>query len=256
MMALTFIISMPGGKMIGAIRPPEAIIPAAPGQGEFFGGRDWSKGEPQSGRQNNQGFEGMSVAPGGKYLFAMTQSALMQDLDANNVKTHTAQCQVAGIRHQRARPGFIHEYAVQLPLYADGKKQSVAAQSEMLALNDHQIAAALPRQRRRLYRQTRRLGLPMRHQHDRYRRRQMISRANSIRQRQAIAPGGSLRPGIRPARLAPFLDMNDNAELGRFGLHNGPPNNSTDLYEKWESMALAPAGAPESDLFPLRGQRQ
>ena len=30
--------------------------------------------------------------------------------------------------------------------------------------------------------------------------------------------------------------------LARFGLHNGAPNNSHDLYEKWESLALAPEG--------------
>jgi hypothetical protein len=30
--------------------------------------------------------------------------------------------------------------------------------------------------------------------------------------------------------------------LNRFGLHNGAPNNSNDLYEKWESMAVVPVG--------------
>ena len=45
----------------------------------------------------------------------------------------------------------------------------------------------------------------------------------------------------RPVRLTPFLDINDNAQLARFGLHNGAPNDTNDLYEKWESMALATA---------------
>ena len=40
--------------------------------------------------------------------------------------------------------------------------------------------------------------------------------------------------------------MNDNAQLNRYGLHNGAPNDSTNLSEKWESMALA------STLDPLR----
>jgi hypothetical protein len=47
--------------------------------------------------------------------------------------------------------------------------------------------------------------------------------------------------------------MNDNAQLARFGLHNGAPNDANDLYEKWESMALAPvhdAKAPD-DYFLL-----
>ena len=58
----------------------------------------------------------------------------------------------------------------------------------------------------------------------------------------AIAQGGMLRPNIWPARLTPFLDMNDDAQLARFGLHNGAPNNSKNLCEKWESLALAPGG--------------
>jgi hypothetical protein len=52
-----------------------------------------------------------------------------------------------------------------------------------------------------------------------------------------------------------LLDMNDNGQLNRFGLHNGAPNDANDLYEKWESMALAPAGdanAPD-DYFLFVG---
>ncbi len=59
----------------------------------------------------------------------------------------------------------------------------------------------------------------------------------------AIAPKGQLRAGIRPASPTLFLDINDNSQLARFGLHNGAPNDSNDLYEKWESMALSSDGA-------------
>ena len=71
----------------------------------------------------------------------------------------------------------------------------------------------------------------------------------------SIAPGGQLRSDITAARLSPFLDINDNRELNRFGLHNGPPNDSNDLYEKWESMALVPVHDPRApdDYFLLVG---
>ena len=46
--------------------------------------------------------------------------------------------------------------------------------------------------------------------------------------------------------------MNDNAQLSRFGLHNGAPNDANDLYEKWESLALAPAGT-SGDYFLFVG---
>jgi len=64
-----------------------------------------------------------------------------------------------------------------------------------------------------------------------------------------------LRPEIVAAKPQAFLDMNDNAQLSRFGLHNGPPNDANDLYEKWESMALAPVNDPKTpdDYFLIIG---
>jgi hypothetical protein len=236
------------GSMIGAIRPPEAVIPLRNGQENFSAG-ETAKGEPQSGRQNNQGFEGVSVAPGGKYLFAMTQSALMQDLDPGNVKptrrnVRLLQYDISGT------PRLAHEYAVQLPLYGDGKTQSVAAQSEMLALNDHQLL---------LLCRDSGGGFTGKRDASAYRVINMldITDASDIAGKfddagQAMAPGGVLSAAIHPARLTPFLDMNDNSQLARFGLHNGAPNNASDLYEKWESMALAPANSP-GDYFLFVG---
>ena len=233
-----------GGKMIGAIRPPEAIIPMRQGKENFSAG-EAAKGEPDSGRQNNQGMEGMSVAPGGKLLFAMTQSALMQDLDAKNVKATRRNVRLLEYDISGA-PKLIHEYAVQLPFWSDGPKQYVAAQSEMLALNDHQLL---------LLCRDSGGGFTGKRDASAYRMVNLvdIEGASDIAGKfdkagQAIAPLGKLRAAIRPARILPLLDINDNAELGRFGLHNGAPNNGQDLYEKWEGMALAPAGAP-GDYF-------
>ena len=54
-----------------------------------------------------------------------------------------------------------------------------------------------------------------------------------------------------PAKLMPFIDMNDNAQLAKFGLHNGAPNDRTNLSEKWEGMGLVPALDPANprDFF-------
>jgi len=227
-----------GGKMIGAIRPPEALIPHRAGRENFSAGEN-VKGEPQSGRQNNQGMEGMSIAPGGKLLFAVTQSALIQDLDPAHSRSSRRNVRLLEYDISGS-PKLLHEYVVQLPLYNTGKRQAVAAQSEMLALNEHQLlllcrdsgAGFIAKRDASVYRMVNLVD---------------ISGAGDIAGRydgvhEAIAPGGVLRPGIRPARLIPFLNMNDNAQLSRFGLHNGAPNNAEDLYEKWESMALAPGG--------------
>jgi hypothetical protein len=59
-----------------------------------------------------------------------------------------------------------------------------------------------------------------------------------------VAPGGKLVEGIVPATLTRYIDINDTAELNKFGLHNGEPNDRNNLSEKWEGMALAPALDP------------
>jgi hypothetical protein len=54
-----------------------------------------------------------------------------------------------------------------------------------------------------------------------------------------------------PATLTRYIDINNNAELNKFGLHNGPPNDRNNLSEKWEGMALVPALDPDNpnDFF-------
>ena len=153
------------------------------------------------------------------------------------------------------RRASIHEYAVQLPLYDEGGKTKVAAQSEMLAIDDHRLL---------LLCRDSGGGFAGKRDASVYRVVNIIDTAGAddIAGRydaagDSIAPRGRLRPDIRPARLRPFLDINDNAQLARFGLHNGAPADRDDLYEKWESLALAPAGSRIAGrLFSVRGQRQ
>jgi hypothetical protein len=65
----------------------------------------------------------------------------------------------------------------------------------------------------------------------------------------SVAPDGVLRENIVPAAMRDFVDLNDNNQLKRFGLHNGAPADAHDLYEKWEGMALAPDVAPGSFIL-------
>ncbi len=44
---------------------------------------------------------------------------------------------------------------------------------------------------------------------------------------------------MKPATVSQFIDINDSADLARFGLHNGAPNDRNNLSEKWEAMSLA-----------------
>jgi hypothetical protein len=238
------------GALLHVIRPPDAFIPmrldASKTPVENFSA---TAGNPVSGRQNNQGFEGLAMSPDRKTLFILLQSALIQDLDSTSsatIKLTRNNTRLLAYDLRGREPKLVGEYVVQLPLYQDQttttKTLLTAAQSELLALNDHQflvlardssVGSLYPNTPGSVYRSVDLLD---------------ISGATNIagtaydNATTPVAPQGVLNSSITPAAYQKFLDINDNAQLNRFGLHNGAPNNSNDLYEKWESMAVVPVG--------------
>ena len=105
-----------GGKMLVVTRPPGAFIPMRGGAENFSAnspphGQKYDVGNPQSGRQDNQGFEGMSITPDHKHLLAITQSALMQDIDPKAAKTTRRYVRVRWIMHiSHLTPVLAREY--------------------------------------------------------------------------------------------------------------------------------------------------
>jgi hypothetical protein len=247
------------GKMLGAIRPPDAFIPMRQGHKSFSAnspphGEKYNIGNPQTGRQDNQGFEGMSITPDRKHLLAVTQSALMQDLDPGALKATRRFVRLLDYDLGGAAPKLVHEYVVALPTYNDGKRgELIAAQSEMLALNDHQLL---------LLCRDSGGGYAGKRDASSFRKVMLVdlNGASDVAGKydgagDAVAPMGVPRPEIVAAKPRALLDMNDNAQLSRFGLRNGPPNDANDLYEKWESMTLAPVNDPKApdDYFLIIG---
>jgi hypothetical protein len=234
------------GRMTGAIRPPDAFIPMRDGKEDFSSSNPpmgvlYDRGNPVSGRQNNQGFEGMSVSPDGRTLFVINQSALRQDLDPGAVKRTRRNVRLLAY-DITGTPRLIHEYAVQLPTYREDDMVNVAAQSELLAIDDHRLL---------LLCRDSGGGFASKRAESLYRKIEMIDTHGATDiggkydgRADSIAPRGVLHDGIVPVKMTDFLDLNDNAQLGRFGLHNGEPSDSHDLYEKWESLALGPAAKP------------
>ncbi len=45
-----------------------------------------------------------------------------------------------------------------------------------------------------------------------------------------VAPNGKLVDGVVPATLTRYIDINETAELNKFGLHNGEPNDRNNLW--------------------------
>jgi hypothetical protein len=258
------------GTLLHVIRPPNAFIPMrrdasgnivenfsadSPPIGVTY---NPDPGNPVSGRQNNQGFEGLAMSPDRKTLFVLLQSALIQDLDPNNIKLTRHNTRLLAYDLKGEQPRLVGEYVVQLPLYQDQTTTKVklltAAQSEMLALNDHQFLV--------LARDSS-VGFTNANAASVYRSVDLIdiSGATNIagtaydNPSNSVAPLGILNGAVKPATYQKFLDINDNAQLNRFGLHNGLPNDSNDLYEKWESMAVVPVDDPRAphDYFLFVG---
>ena len=258
------------GLLIGVIRPPAAFIPMRPdSQGhvvENFSANnppigvtyDPSPGNPVSGRQNNQGFEGLAMSPDRHTLYVLLQSATIQDLDPANTKTTRRNTRLLAYDVHGPEPKLVGEYVVQLPLYQDQTttktKLLIAAQSELFALNDHQFLV-LARDSNGGYTDPSPGSV--------YRSVDLIDikGATNIagtaydQPSKPIAPLGVLDSSITPVAYQKFLDINDNTQLNRFGLHNGAPSDANDLYEKWESLAVVPVGDPKApdDYFLFVG---
>jgi hypothetical protein len=231
------------GHMMSATQPPAALLPMRKGKINFASNNP-GPGEtapdpkdPETGRQNNQGLEGMSMTPDGKFLIAVLQSATRQDGgDSGSTRQNTRALvyDATDLAHLK----LVHEYVVPLPVFTDAKgKKAVAAQSEILALSPTSFLM-LPRDSGNGYGQPGDKSL--------YRDIDIvdISAATDIAGTEfdgtkPVAPKGVVDPSVKPATLTRFIDINDSADLARFGLHNGAPNDRNNLSEKWEAMGIA-----------------
>jgi hypothetical protein len=243
------------GRLVAALRPPEAFIPRRQGKDNFSsnnpgpGASAPEPPNPERGRQNNQGFEGLSLTPGGRFLVVVLQSATRQDSGASPELRRYTRLLTYDLA-DLGRPRLVREHIVPLPVYenAEGKPR-VAAQSELLALDETHFFL--------LCRDSAN-GYGADGATSRYRRVDLIdtSQATDIAGspfdgQVPVAPNGKLVDGVVPAVLTSFIDINDAAQLGKFGLRNGEPNDRNNLSEKWEGMTLAPALDPANprDFF-------
>ena len=131
-----------GGRLMSATQPPAALVPMRKGAANFSsdnpgpGAADPDPKDPDTGRQNNQGLEGMAMTPDGKFLIAVLQSAARQDggdSGATRQNTRALVYDASDLAHLK----LAHEYVVPLPVFKDAKgKTKVAAQSEIVALSD------------------------------------------------------------------------------------------------------------------------
>jgi hypothetical protein len=142
-------------------------------------------------------------------------------------------------------PRFTREFVVPLP-FTDATQKLVAAQSEIYHIQDGTFFI-LSRDSGAGH------GMPITTSIYRHIDIFNIDLATDIKGKYdcstcAIAsPAGVLNTAIAPAEYCPFINFNDNSQLGRFGLHNGGDQNAALLNEKWESIALAPVDGEDGD---------
>ncbi len=213
---------------------------------------------PTNGRRNNQGLEGLSVSPDNSRLFALMQSALVQDGGAAQTRFNTRLFvyDIAGAKIEN--PVLIGEYAVQLPRYdLNGNNSALdatAAQSEIVALSNTQFLM-LPRDGNGLGKGstdpivTKTVDLV-----------DFATATNVLGTYDAegnqISPSGALRTTITPARSTVVVNLLSSVDLTKFGFNtNTTSPNSFTVNEKAEGMALVPdtSTASTEDYFLFVG---
>ncbi|CDK28512.1 unnamed protein product [Kuraishia capsulata CBS 1993] len=236
------------GILQAAFQPPSAFLPRRKSAISFSADSapiydpSLDSGDTDSGRVDNQGFEGMTISPDAKYGYLLIQSALTQDGGDSKTSNNNARM----IKYDLSTLEAVAEYVLELPTFTDPTKKAsanprTAAQSEILYLADDKflvLARDSGHGRAQddttsIYRKICVYGL---------------SNASDILglydgATDSIAPSGNLIDSITPAVCHPLVDINDANELTKFGLHNGGDDNEFLLNEKWESM----------DVFPVEG---
>ncbi len=248
----------PAKQITGITQLPDAAKPYRPAGTPNFD----SVNPPTTGRRNNQGLEGMSVTPDGTRLFALMQSALVQDTNGAQQQTrNNTRLFVYDITNDlRENPVLIGEYVVKLPRFdsnGDGSGlDRTAAQSEIVALSPAAFLM-LPRDGNGLGTGLLTGNPPAPTVLKSVRVVDLSSATNILGSYDApgdaISPAGVLRSGIVPAASEEVINMLNPADLAKFGFNtNNTAPTSTTINEKWEGMSLVPdLSTPQTNDFFL-----
>jgi len=200
---------------------------------------------PTNGRRNNQGLEGMAVSPDNTRLFALMQSALVQDTNGGNQQTrYNTRLYVYDIAGAKLEnPVLVGEYVVQLPridLNGDGVAlDGTAAQSEIVAISNNQFLM-LPRDGNGLGKGTTDPIVTKMVELVDFKEATNVLGLYDAEGNQ-VSPGGVLLSGIVPASSIRVVNLISSTDLAKFGLNaNTTTPNEFTINEKMEGMAIVP----------------
>ncbi len=242
----------------GQLILPAALIPHNPVGTVNF------NGTPVNGRRDNQGMEGIAQSPDGTRLFALMQSATVQDTGTGNQGRLNTRLLVYDISSTDTPTDPIAQYVIQLPrIDSTGSTSNGAtvdrtgAQSAIVALNAQQIlilardgngrgASGAPVFKSILLAD--------------------LAAASNIdgtydAEGNQVSPSGTLLGTITPVAWTEALNMvgklgSTAAEVAKFGLNlNTAPGDTNTICEKWEALSLVSANDPANpnDYFLFVG---
>jgi hypothetical protein len=244
-------------QIVAAIRLPEALrpygaaAPVVPTSELNFN----SSNPPLEGRRNNQGMEGVALSPDGKKLYALMQSATVQDSTSDQQTRLNTRMLVFDVGAPGPDGVPVHslseEYVLQLPTFRrngnGGAVNRTAAQSEIVVLGGGKVLV--------LSRDGNGLGSnapdPAMFKSvllvDTQGATNLVGSAFDAKG-AAVSPGGVLLASITPLNSAQALNMLNTTELVdkfNFNLNNAQVDRLT-LSEKWEGMSLVSALDPSA----------
>ncbi|KAF9483227.1 hypothetical protein BDN70DRAFT_874104 [Pholiota conissans] len=234
------------GHLLQTIQPIDAVLPRdASGALNFT-----SLSNPATGRSPNQGFESLTFDEETQTLYAMLQSATIQDGGSVKTTQRYARLFAYNVGNPALKPRLVGEWVVPLPLSA---KNNTEACSEIHFVSKG-VFLALSRDGD---------GRGGNDNKSSYKQIDLFSITNATdihgskfdNPANPVSPLGVLDSSITPAEYVSFVNIVDDAQLARFGLHNGKPNDPTLINGKWESLALAPVNDPAfpDDYFLFAG---
>jgi uncharacterized protein YhjY with autotransporter beta-barrel domain len=258
------------GKQVGAIQANPDLLPRVNGLINYNGANDAPLIAGSTGRRSNQGMEGVSVSPDGKRLFAVLQSAALQDNPTNvAVRRNNTRVLVYDISATKTPTTPVAEYVLQLPVFNNsltgtGNATATAAQSEVLALNNTQFLV--------LSRDGNGRGTNGNANAIAYKSVLLVdvtgatniagtpystgTNPTPISTTATTNLSGALVSGITPVQQVELVNILNTAQLSKFGINTKTaPSVQYTLSEKWEAMGLVPVleeGKPH-DFFLLIG---
>jgi phosphodiesterase/alkaline phosphatase D-like protein/2',3'-cyclic-nucleotide 2'-phosphodiesterase (5'-nucleotidase family) len=248
-------------QLDGQLQLPAALVPHSP-----VGTNNHLIDPPLNGRRINQGVEGIAQSPDGSRLFALLQSATIQDSGTGNQGRSNTRLLVYDISSSDAPSDPIAQYVIQLPRADDTGSASNGnsvnrncAQSSILALSNTQFLV--------LARDGNGRGVagssaPV------FKSILLADVTNATNidgtydaEGNAVAPAGTLTAGVTPIAWTEALNLigklnPSQADVEKFGLNlQGGNGDINTICEKWEALAMVPANDPvyPNDYFLFVG---